>query len=117
MIVYDNSIRESIEIKNRFHSNMKDVQTSMQNIIIERNEDWKSMYHIYLKPERTWHAWFNSIITGEPYYTLIGQIEIHDNASVKIDVYRNNEAFDKIANYLDQGQFRVTVVDKTARIV
>ena len=117
MIVYDTSIRESVERKNKFHSNMKDVATSCNNLIIERNDDWNTMYWFYLKPENYWYSWFNSFITGEVIYKKIGQIEIFDNNSVKIEVFIANEAFDRIAKYLDKGEFRVTVVDRTARSI
>lgn len=118
-VFYDNSIREAIELKNRFHSNMKDVQTTIasKNIILERNDDWNTMYFIWLKPKNYWYSWFNKLITGEPIYVKIGQIEINDNSSVNIDVYKNDEVFNDIAQYLDKGNFRVTVVDRTARII
>lgn len=118
MIVYDNSLREEAELRNRFHSNMKEFQESVvENIILERHKYWHTMYFIWLKPESYWQAILNSIITGEPIYTKIGEIEICDNASVNIDIYKNSEYLDRLAKYLDIDNFRVTVVDRTERII
>lgn len=114
MIVYDTSERERIEILNKFHSNMRDVETS-SNIIVERNEDWKTMYFIYEKPNNYWYSYFNFFITGESTHPMIGKVEIYGNASVKIDIFKNNEVFERMAQYLDRGGFRVTVVDKTLK--
>jgi hypothetical protein len=117
MIVYDNSERERVETLNKFHSNMRDVATSAtaSKLIVERNEDWKTMYNIYEKPERYWYSWFNKLLSGEPMYRKIGRVQIYDNSSVKIEIFKANEAITRIAQYLDKGDFRVTVVDKTAR--
>lgn len=116
MIIYDNSVRDATATKNLFHSNMRSVSTALaSDIILERNDDWNTMYWLYLKPENYWYSWFNKLLTGEAMYRKIAQIEIFDNCSVQIDVFVANEIIDRIAKHLDKGDFRVTVIDRTLR--
>lgn len=114
-VFYDNSDRERVETINKFRSNMRNIATGIApDYYMFANERFP-YYEVYRRPKNWWYALGNLLFHGLAMYQAVAFVRLFDNASVKISVYGDMEVSNRIADFLDRGNFRVTVVDYTAK--